>query len=101
MNAPQLLAQIQQFHSNVQSALDEARKRDSALRAKDDAQQLILEIHRTFKEVETLQQKTTMSPITLRKIGEKLDAVQPKLDAMKAVWSEAEPQGHEVKGKYY
>lgn len=99
MNAPQLHSQIQQFHANVKSALEEAQKRNSALSARDDAQQLILEIHRTFKEVENLQQKATTSPMTLRKIGEKLDAVKPQLDAMKAVYAESEPQAQDVKGK--
>jgi hypothetical protein len=97
MDAPQLLTQIQQFQSNVKSALDEAKQRDSALRAKDDAQELIVIIHKTFKEVETLQQKPNMTPIILRSIGQKLDAVRPKLDKMRAVLGEEESQGQDVK----
>lgn len=99
MNAPQLADQIQQFHDNVKEALEEARRRQSALSAKDQAQQLIIEIHRTFKEVEQLQQKSPLTPMTLRKIGDKLDAVKPQLDSMRAVYADSEPQGQDVRGK--
>lgn len=99
MDAATLAQRIQTFHSNVQEALDEAKRRSSALGAKDQAQQLILEIHQTFKEVDQLQQKSSMSPLTLRKIGDKLDATKPKLDAMQKLWSDAEPHGQDVKGK--